>query len=290
MNNPSKMDLLRQAKELTGSNDVQTLIQAAEQLEQYLTFDDLKKSVDDFVEFAPHCMLQHPTRGVVPFVLQPHQIMAGYAMQFSDFVVINTARQMGITALNAAFLLWDASAHSDKNIVYMSNTYAVTSEVISRIRFMIDNAPVVDLNGYKIPLPPKLVSATKNQLRFENGSRIDTITFNNFDTAMRGRSVDTWVIDNAAYVPHKYERDLGYHLAITRSHGKGKIIVSSTPYESKGFFYNLWQNAEQYQASKVFLPYYMHAERDETWLEEMKKRLPQENIENEFLCKFIERT
>jgi hypothetical protein len=65
--------------------------------------------------------------------------------------------------------------------------------------------------------------------------------------------------------------------------------VSSTPYEAKGFFYNLWQNAEEYKASKVFLPYYMHAERDETWLEEMKKRLPPEAIENEFLCKFVDK-
>jgi hypothetical protein len=280
----SKMAMLHQAKELTGSTDMPTLIQAASQLEQYLTFDEFKAVATDFSSYLPYCMIQHPTKG--PVALKPHgyQYMMANVMQHSNLAVLNVARQMGVTTINAAFALWYASMHPYKTIVIGAPKVAMAIEVLDRARYILEHSP--HKVAADVWLEADMTHNTKTQIRFNNGSTISGFSYGSPNT-LRGRTIDLFIFQDAAFIPYKFDDEYLMHMCI---HGpRTKVIVTSTPKYTDGFFYKVWQAVDERKGSRLTIDYTMHPERDEQWGEIYKARMSEEAFKNEFECQFLKR-
>ena len=68
---------------------------------------ELKKCSQDPVYFiTKYVKVQHPLKGLVPFVLRDYQIKMIEAYQNNRFAVVLSARQTGKSVTAAAFVLW----------------------------------------------------------------------------------------------------------------------------------------------------------------------------------------
>jgi Terminase large subunit, T4likevirus-type, N-terminal len=271
-----RLNLLNHAKQITGSTDMSTIIQATKELESFLEqpFEKLVNYRDDFNAFLPHCMFAHPVKGIIPFAAYPYQTMLASVLQHSDFTIINTARQMGTTMMLCAYALWLAAFGADQTIAIAANKFAMAKEIISRIRFMADHT-VVWL--------PKMVVANASAIEFDNGCRIVAFTAN--ENAGKGMSINTLLIDNASFISYSSDQHMEYLCAVPLMHG-GKVVVASTPYYTEGFFYKLWSDPIKYQAARIMIDHTMHPGHKER-VALMKETMSPEMFEREHGCQFI---
>lgn len=238
----------------------------------------LKVYTQDPIAFIEECVhIPHPIKGKVPFKLYDFQKEIINAYSADRFVIGNIARQMGSTSVTAAFFLWWASVKPNQNILILSNKMAQSMEIMDRIRFAYENIP----QKFK----PAVSVYSKQHMQFENGSQF--IARAATQDSGRGLSVDYVWIDGAAYISHKPGRELWMALQPILSTG-GRCILTSTPYDTDGFFYDIWHN-EKNGFKKVLMPYTRHPERDEEWAKEFRIRLGEEFFQREFECKFVPR-
>ena len=67
-----------------------------------------------------YCMIQHPTRGKIPFHLYKFQEEAVDKFEEFDRNIILKSRQLGISTLIAGYALWMILFHNDKNILVVA--------------------------------------------------------------------------------------------------------------------------------------------------------------------------
>jgi hypothetical protein len=273
-----RLNLLNHAKQITGSNDMSTIIQATKELETFLEnpFEKLINYRDDFNAFLPHCMLEHPTRGTVPVAPYPYQSMIGSVLQHSDFTIINTARQMGTTTMLCAYALWQASFSVDKTIVILANNFTMTKELIARIRYTV---------GHTVIWLPKMIVANQSSIEFDNGCRILACAAN--ENACRGMTVNSLIIDNASFISYSSDQHMQYLIGINQIYG-GKVVVASTPNYTEGFFYKMWSDPINYQAARIMIDHTMHPDHKERSAS-MKSVMTDEMFKKEHECQFITR-
>lgn len=88
--------------------------------------------------------------------------------------------------------------------------------------------------------------ATQLSMELKNGSRIVSLPAN--EGGIRGYSgVRLLVVDEAARVPDDLYRAVRPMLAVSQ----GRLICMSTPYGKRGFFYEEWTSARQWERVKV---------------------------------------
>jgi hypothetical protein len=92
-------------------------------------------------------------------------------------------------------------------------------------------------NALGRPIPPAVDQATK--IEFENGSRI--IALPGKESTIRSyNGVKLLIIDEAARVPEDLYRSVRPMLAVSN----GRLILLSTPWGRRGFFFREWHNKE----------------------------------------------
>ena len=118
--------------------------------------------------------------GLVNFKLYPYQKKMLRALQDNNRLSFNCSRQLGKSALSAAFLMWYALFHNNKTIALVANKAATAREIFSRIALMLENIPFFLQCGTKY--------LNKGSLELSNGSRI--ITAATSASSIRGFSID----------------------------------------------------------------------------------------------------
>jgi phage terminase large subunit GpA-like protein len=273
-----RLNLLDYAKKLTGSSEMSTLIQAATELESFLEkpFETLIKQAHDFNSFLPHCMIQHSVRGTLAFDPYPYQTMAACVLQNSQNTIINSARQMGTSVMLSAFALWSAAFKCDQNILMASHSYTAALNLISTIRFMIEHSTA---------WLPKVIVNNKHEIQFDNGSRIfaSAITQN----LGRGMTLNTLIIDNAAFIPYKLDNHVKELIGISQTFNT-KVVLASTPKYQEGLFWDLWSDPTIFQAARITFDLSLHPDATER-ASQMKETLGAEMFKNECECQFITR-
>ncbi len=81
---------------------------------------------------------------------------------------------------------------------------------------------------------------------FANGSRIETMACRG-ETAV-GNTTDLLILDEAARMPDQVYMALRPTLAIAQSAGKGELLVLSTPFGKRGWFWEAWKSCEDAKA------------------------------------------
>ena len=162
---------------------------------------------------------------------KPTEYQRDLARKFAEnqFVAMRWSRQSGKSWVAAALLLNYALVHPNSYIGVLAPGWRQSKLIIRRIRYFLQKLPK-DV----CPKPQRTV------LYLNTGSVIEAFP-NNPDT-IRGPTLNVIYWDEANFTPD--DIDLWTAILFTISTTKGKVLVSSTPWNTDSVFYKMFHSDE----------------------------------------------
>lgn len=238
--------------------------------------NEIAECLKDPVYFIKkYCFIQHPVRGRIRFQLYPFQEKVMHELVSHDKNIILKSRQLGISTLSAAYSLWLALFHRDKNILVVATTQDVAKNLVTKSREMYFYLP------QWLKKNAETEENNKLSMRFCNGSQIKAIA----STGASGRSeaLSLLIVDECAFIQHIDE--LWGSVQQTLATG-GKCILLSTPNGMGNFFHKMWQGAEDFRNgfNPIRLHWTVHPERDQEWRDKQTAELGERLASQECLA------
>jgi hypothetical protein len=238
---------------------------------------EILKSGKDPVYFIDnYARISHPIDGLIPFKTYPYQ--ADLLHDFNDyrFNVILKARQLGISTIAAAYIVWLMLFHRDKNILVMATKFKTASNLVKKVKAILKNLPEwIVISEISID----------NRASFElaNGSQIQAASTSG--DAGRSEALSLLVIDEAAHVENLNELWAGLYPTISTG---GRVIALSTPNGVGNWFHKTYVEAaeESNDFHPIHLPWHVHPDRDQTWFEKETRNMSRREIAQELECNF----
>lgn len=197
--------------------------------------------------------------GVMPFNLWDAQRDVIKTLETEDLVVILKARQLGISWLCCAYVLWVAVFKPGQAILLFSQGETEANELLRRVLVLFERLPDWFKSSEGIP---SLVSDNTSKLEWSNESRIRSMPA----TPRAGRSLTASVVvmDEAA---HMMWGDKLYTAAKPTMDGGGQMIMLSTANGVGGLFHSIYTKAAALlnDFKTVFLPWWARPGRDQAW-------------------------
>ena len=196
---------------------------------------EFNRCANDVIYFVRNYIyIQHPVKGKVKFDLYDYQENLIHEMSEHRNVIVLSARQTGKSTVSAAFLLWFAIFHMDKNILIVSNKGSASKEIIKRIKFMYLSLPMW--------LKPGVTDTGWNvqSIAFDNGSEMNASTTS--EDSGRGTSISLLYCDEFAFVKRTIQEEFWRSVSPTIATG-GKCIISSTPNGDSDLYATIWRRA-----------------------------------------------
>jgi len=223
-----------------------------------------------------YARISHPIDGLIPFKTYPYQ--TDLLTDFNDyrFNVILKARQLGISTIAAAYIVWMMLFHRDKNILVMATKFKTASNLVKKVKAIMKNVP-----GW---LRISEISID-NRASFElsNGSQIQAASTSG--DAGRSEALSLLVIDEAAHVESLDELWAGLYPTISTG---GRVIALSTPNGVGNWFHKTYIEAEE--GSNDFHPvnlrWDVHPDRDQTWFAKETRNMSRREVAQELECNF----
>ena len=235
-----------------------------------------KCSVDVTYFLKKYAMIQHPTRGKIPFHLYPYQEDTIETFAANRYNVVLKSRQTGISTLVAGYALWKMTFHEDFNVLVIATKQEVAKNLVTKVRVMHQYLPSW--------LKQSSVEDNKLSLRYANGSQIKAISSK--PDAGRSESLSLLVFDEAAFIQEI--DDIWTSAQSTLSTG-GDAIMLSTPNGVGNLFHKTWMKAEEGRGKFIAtkLHWSVHPERDQEWRDEQDELLGPKAAAKECDCDFI---
>jgi len=241
-------------------------------------YDEIVKCGKDPIYFInKYIFIQHPTKGKLRLKLFDFQTKCIKDFVNNKFNIVLKSRQLGLSTISAAYSIWDALFHKNRNILIIATKEKVAINLINKVKYAIDNMP----DWLKI----SKCKSNRSTVTFDNGSEIKAITTS--ADAGRSEALSLLIVDEAAFI--EGFDDLWTGLYPTLSTG-GRAIVMSTPNGVGGTYYDLWVKAEsgENKFNPIRLPYTVHPEHDEEWYKEQCANLgTKKRIAQELCCDFV---
>jgi hypothetical protein len=140
------------------------------------------------------------------------------------------------------------------------------------------------INGFfdRLPEPPKKLEDNKTSFRLENGSRI--VSLPGTEGTVRGyASVSLLIVDEAARVSDELIKSLTPMIAIS----EGRLLLLSTPYGKRGYFFEQWTNGGQ-DWYRYEVPATECSRISPAFLEQERRSLGEWHFSQEYCCAFGE--
>lgn len=238
--------------------------------------NEILKCGKDPIHFInTHVKIQHPIKGRIPFITYDFQDDVVRDINTHRFNIILKSRQLGLSTIAAAYAVWFAIFHKDRNILVIATKLETAINFIKKVK--------IALSG----LPPWLLlpkfEQNKTEVSFSNGSQIKAVPTS--DDAGRSEALSLLIVDEAAFIRNFEEIWTGLYPAISTG---GRALVLSTPNGVGGMYYKLWVDGEAGQNgfNTIKLPWWVHPEHDEAWFLKESKNLTRRKIAQEFNCDF----
>jgi hypothetical protein len=133
----------------------------------------------------------------------------------------------------------------------------------------------------RLTVKPDIAQESALRLELRNGARI--IALPGADGTIRGYSAAKLiVIDEAARVSEELFAAVRPMLATTR----GRMILLSTPYGRRGFFFDAWENGLGWKRTKITAEQCPRI--DPAWLAEERRLMGEWQFRQEYLCEFVD--
>lgn len=224
---------------------------------------EYQKVASDFIYgIKKYCKVEHPKKGKIIFDLFDFQAECLKQFFTHRYNIILKSRQMGISTLVAAYILFKMLFNENFKVLIIATTQNVAANLVRKVQVMNENLPVW-LRG-------KSVSDNKLQLELTNGSFVKAVSSSS--NSGRSEALSLLVIDEAAFIDRF--SDIWTAAQMTLATG-GDAIVLSTPNGVGNLFHKLYEtaeldiNSEETKGLEKFnpikLPWYLHPERDQAW-------------------------
>lgn len=231
------------------------------QLKDVIKQEYLKSAMDPSYCFGKYCNIAHPVQGKIKFKLYDFQKDTLSQFQKNSYNIVLKARQMGISTLVAAYVLWCMIFKNDFKVIVIATNQKTARNLVKKVQLMYEGLPSW------LKSDAKIVENNKLTMTFSNGSGIDALSSSS--SAARSEAVSLLIIDEAAFIENF--KALWASSKMTLATG-GDCILLSTP-NGLNEFHTIWERAEtgiiEDEAIKRFNPirlkWDLHPERDESW-------------------------
>tara|TARA_Y100001963_G_scaffold128496_1_gene182850 strand:- start:4858 stop:6450 length:1593 start_codon:yes stop_codon:yes gene_type:complete len=223
-----------------------------------------------------YAKIVHPLKGLISFKTYPFQTQLLQDFNNYRFNVILKARQLGISTISAAYVLWLMMFYREKNVLVIATKFGTAANLVKKVKNIMKN----------LPDWLRLASiAIDNRASFElsNGSQIKASSTS--ADAGRSEALSLLVVDEAAHIENMSELWAGLYPTISTG---GRVIALSSPYGVGNWFHKVCEGADQgtNDFHLTTLPWSVHPEHDDEWFEKETKNMSKREIAQEFLCNF----
>jgi len=163
---------------------------------------------------------------------KPYKYQAKFLKSKSKRITVRSGRQVGKTTMCAVKALHEAFWHSDRQILLVAPVQRQSKYLFQMIK---------DFVRKNEDIRKAVARETATEMFFDYGSRIYCLTGAILSKdKTRGYSPNLLIIDEAAFVPD----ETFYSLEPSVIRTQGIIILCSTPFGKRGFFYESFQDEE----------------------------------------------
>jgi hypothetical protein len=223
-----------------------------------------------------YARISHPLKGLIPFKTYPFQ--DDLLVDFNDyrFNVILKARQLGISTITAAYIVWLLLFYRDKNVLVIATKFQTAANLVKKVKNIMQNVPPwLRIANIKID--------NRTSFVLTNGSEVKAASTSG--DAGRSEALSLLVIDEAAHVDGLEELWTGLYPTLSTG---GRCIALSTPNGVGNWFHKTYTEAEQNvnDFHPTNLPWDVHPDRDEEWFEKETRNMSRRQIAQELECSF----
>jgi hypothetical protein len=185
-------------------------------------------------------------------------------------IILNCSRQTGKSTITAFLAAHTAIFTPESLVLLVCPSERQSGELLRKIKDILANTPGIDFSRDAIL-----------QVELGNGSRI--LALPSAEANLRGFSAPAMVcIDEAS----RCDDALFYSLKPLMAIGRGKMILLSSPFGRRGFFYNVWENGENWKRFTVKATDCPRISKE--FLDAEKNSMPEFIFRQEYLCEFID--
>lgn len=239
---------------------------------------------DDPVEFLKYCRI-NSNRGLTRF--RPYAWQKRKITQFAQTLhtkrpnhLIVAPRQVGKTALIAAYALWYALFKPNKRIALFSYKLDAAAEILRTIKEIHTLLPKCLQRNTKV--------CNKKMIQFDNNTQI---VISNYDlNCVRCLSIDLAILDEAAFAKDSIFSDFVKSVFPTQCSRKdAQMIIVSTANKIKSEFYTLYSHLQNKETSFNVerLKWNCVSSRDAKWKRQMQQYYDTAAFKSEFLAEFV---
>ena len=84
-----------------------------------------------------YCRITHPQRGLIPFKLYNYQKDLIDDFQDNRFNIILKARQLGISTVTAAYIVWLMMFHREKNVLVIATKFSTAANLVKKVKTIL---------------------------------------------------------------------------------------------------------------------------------------------------------
>lgn len=236
--------------------------------------DATRRFVNDRVGFLTEAGSQLHRRKIIPDEWQRDVLRSD-----ARYKIINTSRQVGKSTVIAGLALHKARFTQDSLVLIFAPTQKQAKEVFAKvIRFYL--AHMGGLNKKALLRRVGIDSEAIRQMgiQMENASRIEALSAT--ENTSRGFSADLIIIDEAAFATNAFYESILPSIAVSG----GELVLASTPFGKRGFFYEEWKDGTHFQQFEV--PATDCPRMSDEFLAAEKRRRGERYYNQEYLCSF----
>lgn len=173
---------------------------------------------DPIYFFKNYVRISHPLKGSIPFETYDFQDECIDAFLKERFVIVNKARQLGLSTVSAAYATWLLLFHRNKEVVVMATKLKIAMNFVRKVRQIVQNLP-------KWLVLPKIVEDNKQSLvfGFPSNSRIEAIATST--DAGRSEALSLLIVDEAAHVANFEQLWMGLYPTLSCVVGGTKVLA-----------------------------------------------------------------
>ncbi len=205
--------------------------------------------------------------------IEPDDWQADLLRSDAKQMVLNCSRQSGKSTITSILALHQAIYTDNSLILLLSPSLRQSQELFRKLQHFYSELESANL--------PAATEESALRMELSNGSRI--IALPGKEATIRGFSgVSLLIIDEASRVEDALYQSVRPMLAVSG----GRIILLSTPFGKRGFFYSEFTDGIGWQKVKITADQCPRIDRD--WLERERKMIGDWWYLQEYFCEFVE--
>jgi hypothetical protein len=244
-------------------------------LEVAMTYIELREwaRIQDINYFAAKYYFAQTPNGEQLLSLREYQKQVLYDFQNNRFNLVKSSRQMGLTTLISVMALQKSITSINNAALIICNKTMCCVDIIEKIYYAYIRLPFA--------LKPGIVSCTRTQIVFDNGSSITATS--NVKNAL-GRNINNIFIDSYAHMSPDALTSLWPLVATSHA----SVFIQSTP-NGYNHFYDMVDKARRGENSFKLneLYWWQVPGRDDTWREQEIKNIGLQMFMQEYECQFV---